>query len=94
LLNTHQLTDAPLRGTVPVIGRVSNAGATTVAHWVVKVDGVELVAFHDATQLRTFLLDTTKLANGPHVLAFHGHGLARSGKQLAAQVEVPITVAN
>src|SRR5205807_1639670 len=90
LLNGHTLMAAPLSGVVPVTGRVSTAGATTAAHWVVKVDGVELVAFHDSTQLRTFQLDTRTLANGKHVLQFHGHGLARSGKQLAGQVEIPI----
>ena len=94
LMNVHSLTDAPLAGVVPVTGRVMNAGATAIAHWVVKVDGIEYFAFHDSTELRTVQLDTRLLSNGAHVLQFHGHGLARSGKQLAGQVEVPITVAN
>jgi hypothetical protein len=33
-------------------------------------------------------------SNGPHQLQFHGHGLARSGKQLAGQVEIPIVIQN
>jgi hypothetical protein len=94
LLNIHSLVEAPLRGIVPVTGRVMNAGATTVAHWVLKIDGAVVTEFHDAVQLRTFQLDTRALANGQHTLQFHGHGLARSGKQLAGQVEVPIDVEN
>ena len=94
LFHAHSLIDAPLHGIVPITGRVSSAGATTVGHWVVKVDGTALVEFHDATEMRTWQLDTRMLANGAHTLQFHGHALARSGKQLAAQVEVPIVVAN
>jgi hypothetical protein len=94
LLNAHTLIDAPLRGVVPVTGLVTNAGPTTVAHWALKVDGVEIVEFHDATQLRTVNLDTRMISNGSHKLQFHGHGLARSGKQLAGQVEIPIVVEN
>jgi hypothetical protein len=94
LLNVHPLIDAPLQGIVPVTGLVSNAGPTTVAHWVLKVDGVEMSEFHDDTQLRTVNLDTRMISNGPHILQFHGHGLARSGKQLAGQVEIPIVVQN
>jgi len=94
LLNAHTLIDAPLRGVVPVTGLVTNAGPTTVAHWALKVDGVEIVEFHDAIQLRTVNLDTRMISNGAHKLQFHGHGLARSGKQLAGQVEIPIVVEN
>jgi len=94
LLNAHTLIDAPLSGLVPVTGLVTNAGPTTVAHWALKVDGVEIVEFHDATQLRTVNLDTRMISNGAHKLQFHGHGLARSGKQLAGQVEIPIVVEN
>jgi hypothetical protein len=94
ILNVHQLIDAPLKGVVPVTGLVSNAGPTTIAHWMIKVDGVDIVMFHDATQLRTFNLDTRMISNGPHVLQFHGHGLARSGKQLAGEVAIPIVVQN
>ena len=94
LLNVHTLIDAPLRGVVPVTGLVTNAGPTTVAHWALKVDGVEIVEFHDAIQLRTVNLDTRMISNGAHKLQFHGHGLARSGKQLAGQVEIPIVVEN
>ena len=94
ILNVHPLTDAPLHGIVPVTGLVTNAGPSTVAHWVLKVDDVAITEFHDATQLRTVNLDTRMLSNGPHLLQFHGHGLARSGKQLAGQVEIPITVQN
>jgi hypothetical protein len=94
ILNVHPLIDAPLHGIVPVNGLVTNAGPTTVAHWVLKVDGVTITEFHDATQMRTANLDTRMLSNGAHTLQFHGHGLARSGKQLAGQVEIPITVQN
>jgi hypothetical protein len=94
ILNVHTLVKAPLRGVVPVTGLVSNAGPTTVAHWALKVDGVEISEFHDATQLRTVNLDTRALSNGAHLLQFHGHGLGRSGKQLAGQVEIPIVVQN
>ena len=94
ILNVHPLIDAPLKGVVPVTGLVTNAGPTTIAHWALKVDGVEISEFHDATQMRTVNLDTRMLANGPHILQFHGHGLARSGKQLAGQVEIPIVVQN
>jgi len=55
---------------------------------------VEIVEFHDAIQLRTVNLDTRMISNGAHKLQFHGHGLARSGKQLAGQVEIPIVVEN
>jgi len=58
------------------------------------VDGVGIIEFHDTTQMRTVNLDTRTLANGPHLLQFHGHALARSGKQLAGQVEIPIVVQN
>jgi len=34
------------------------------------------------------------LSNGPHILQFHGHGLTRSGRQLAGQVDIPIDVQN
>ena len=94
LLNVHSLTDAPLAGVVPITGRVTNAGATTISHWEVKVDGKVITEFHDAVELRTYALDTRLFSNGRHTLQFHGHGLARSGKQLAGQVEVPITVFN
>jgi hypothetical protein len=94
ILNVHTLINAPLQGVVPVTGLVSNAGPTTIAHWALKVDGVEITEFHDATQLRTVNFDTRALSNGSHVLQFHGHGLARSGKQLAGQVEIPIVVQN
>jgi hypothetical protein len=94
ILNAHPLLDAPLKGVVPVTGLVTNAGATTIAHWALKVDGVTITEFHDATQMRTVDLDTRMLTNGPHLLQFHGHGLARSGKQLAGQVEIPIVVQN
>jgi hypothetical protein len=94
ILNMHPLIEAPLKDTVPFTGRVTHAGPTTIGHWALKVDGVALAEFHDATQLRTINLDTTMLSNGPHILQFHGHGLARSGKQLAGQVEIPIVVQN
>jgi hypothetical protein len=95
IINVHPLVDAPLKGIVPVTGLVTNAGGpTTVAHWALKVDDVAIVEFHDATQMRTVNLDTRQLANGTHKLQFHGHVLARSGKQLAGQVEIPINVQN
>lgn len=94
ILNAHSLLDAPLKGVVPVTGLVTNAGPTTIAHWALLVDGVDIIEFHDATQMRTVNLDTRMLTNGPHLLQFHGHGLARSGKQLAGQVEIPIVVQN
>jgi hypothetical protein len=94
ILNAHSLLDAPLKGVVPVTGLVTNAGPTTIAHWALKVDDVPITEFHDATQMRTVNLDTRMLTNGPHLLQFHGHGLARSGKQLAGQVEIPIVVQN
>jgi hypothetical protein len=94
ILNAHALLDAPLKGVVPVTGLVTNAGPTTIAHWALLVDGVDIIEFHDATQMRAVNLDTRMLTNGPHVLQFHGHGLARSGKQLAGQVEIPIVVQN
>ena len=94
IVNVHPLMAAPLKGIVPFTGLVSNAGPTTIAHWALKVDGVEIAEFHDAKQLRTVDLDTRALSNGPHALQFHGHGLAKSGKQLAGQVEIPIVVQN
>jgi len=94
ILNAHPLIDAPLKGVVPVTGLVTNAGATTIAHWALKVDNVVITEFHDATQMHTVNLDTRMLSNGPHILQFHGHGLARSGKQLAGQVDIPIVVQN
>jgi len=94
ILNVHPLIDAPLKGVVPVTGLVTNAGATTIAHWALKVDDVVITEFHDATQMHTVNLDTRMLSNGPHILQFHGHGLARSGKQLAGQVDIPIVVQN
>jgi hypothetical protein len=94
ILNVHTLIDKPLRGVVPITGLVTNAGPTIIAHWALKVDGVEMAEFHDATQLRTVNLDTRMLSNGVHKLQFHGHGLARSGKQLAGQVEIPIVIEN
>jgi len=94
ILNVHPLIDAPLQGIVPVTGLVTNAGPSTVAHWALRVDGVDVFEFHDATQLRTANLDTRMLLNGPHLLQFHGHALAKSGKQLAGQVQIPITVQN
>src|SRR5438309_6347633 len=80
ILNVHPLIDAPLQGIVPVTGLVTNAGPSTVAHWALRVDGVDVFEFHDATQLRTANLDTRMLLNGPHLLQFHGHALAKSGK--------------
>lgn len=94
LLNVHPLIDAPIRGIVPITGRVSHAGATTIDHWVLKVDGVAVVELHGIDSLHTYNLDTRQFANGPHTLAFHGHGVARSGKQLAGQVAVPIVIQN
>ena len=94
ILNAHPLIDAPLKGVVPVTGLVTNAGTTTIAHWALKVDDVVITEFHDATQMHTINLDTRMLSNGPHILQFHGHGLARSGKQLAGQVDIPIVVQN
>jgi hypothetical protein len=94
IVNVHPLIQAPLKGVVPVTGLVTNAGPTTIAHWALKVDGVAISEFHDAKQLRTVDFDTRMLSNGPHTLQFHGHGLARSGKQLAGQVEIPIVVQN
>ena len=90
----HPLIDAPIRGIVPITGRVSHAGATTIDHWVLKVDGVAVVELHGIDSLHTYNLDTRQFANGPHTLAFHGHGVARSGKQLAGQVAVPIVIQN
>src|SRR6266478_2750543 len=94
IVNVHPLMATPLKGIVPFTGLVSNAGPTAIAHWALKVDGVEIAEFHDAKQLRTVDLDTRALSNGPHALQFHGHGLAKSGKQLAGQVELPIIVQN
>ena len=94
LMNGKQLVAAPLTGIVGVTGRVSNAGATTIDHWVVKVDGQAVVELHGTQQLRTYDLDTRMFTNGAHELAMHGHGVARSGKQLAAEVRVPIVIAN
>ena len=94
IVNVHPLIQAPLKGVVPVTGLVTNAGPTTIAHWALKVDGVTISEFHDAKQLRTVDFDTRMLSNGPHDLQFHGHGLAKSGKQLAGQVEIPIVVEN
>jgi hypothetical protein len=90
----HSLIDAPLTGTVQFTGIVTPAGPTTVDHWKLMVDGVAVAEFNGTTQQRTVALDTMRLADGPHKLQFHGHGLARSGKQLAGQVEIPITVSN
>ena len=92
--NVHSLTDAPLSGTVSFTGNVFNSGPTTIDHWKLMVDGVAVAEFHGTTQQRTVPLDTTTLTDGQHKLQFHGHGIARSGKQLASQVEVPITVSN
>src|SRR5205807_4153827 len=75
-------------------GKVSNSGATTIAHWKLMVDGAVVAEYHDANQQHTVSLDTRTLTDGQHKLQFHGHGLARSGQQLAGQVEVPITVSN
>ena len=94
ILNAHPLIDAPLKGIVPVTGLVTNAGITTIAHWALKVDDVVITEFHDATQMHTVNLDTRMLSNGPHILQFHGHGLTRSGRQLAGQVDIPIDVQN
>ncbi|TMB08850.1 MAG: hypothetical protein E6J66_16255 [Deltaproteobacteria bacterium] len=94
ILNAHTLLDAPLNGVVPMTGLVTNAGPTTIAHWALKVDDVVITEFHDATQMHTVNLDTRMLSNGPHILQFHGHGLTRSGRQLAGQVDIPIDVQN
>ena len=94
ILNAHTLLDAPLNGVVPMTGLVTNAGPTTIAHWALKVDDVVITEFHDATQMHTVNLDTRMLSNGPHILQFHGHGLTRSGRQLAGQVDIPIVVQN
>lgn len=94
LVNGKQLISAPLSGIVPITGRVTNAGTTTIDHWVVKMDGKAVVELHGTQQLRTYNLDTRAFANGAHELGFHGHGVARSGKQLAAEVRVPITIVN
>ena len=94
IVNVHPLIQAPLKGVVPFTGLVTNAGPTTIAHWALKVDDVVISEFHDAQQLRTVDFDTRMLSNGPHTLQFHGHGLAKSGKQLAGQVEIPIVVQN
>jgi len=94
IVNVHPLIQAPLKGVVPFTGLVTNAGPTTIAHWALKVDDVAISEFHDAQQLRTVDFDTRMLSNGPHTLQFHGHGLAKSGKQLAGQVEIPIVVQN
>jgi len=94
ILNAHTLLDAPLNGVVPMTGLVTNAGPTTIAHWALKVDDIVITEFHDATQMHTVNLDTRMLSNGPHILQFHGHGLTRSGRQLAGQVDIPIVVQN
>jgi len=94
LKNVHSLIDAPLKGTVSVSGKVSNSGATTIDHFAVKIDGIPVAEFAGTTQTHTINLDTTKILNGAHLLSLHGHGMAASGKQLAAEVKVPITVAN
>ena len=94
LNGVHALTDAPIRGVVPINGRVRNSGATTIDHWMVMVDSTVIAMFHGTTQTYSISLDTTKFANGEHLLKFHGHGLARSGKQLAAQVMVKVTIQN
>jgi len=94
LKNVHSLIDAPLKGTVSVSGKVWNSGATTIDHFAVKIDGIPVVEFSGTTQSRTLNLDTTKILNGTHLLSVHGHGMAASGKQLAAEVKVPITVSN
>ena len=57
-------------------------------------DGVTYVEYHDATQQRTITLNTASFANGAHTLSIHGHGMAASGRQLAAEVKVPITISN
>ena len=94
LNGVHELTDKPIKGTVNVNGRVRNSGATTIDHWMLTVDDTIVIMFHGTTQTRTVPFDTTKFANGKHVLKFHGHGLAKSGKQLAAQVNVTIDIEN
>src|SRR5882762_1339879 len=67
ILNAHTLLDAPLKVVVPMTGLVTNAGATTIAHWALKVDDVAITEFHDATQMHTVNLDTRMLTNGPHL---------------------------
>jgi hypothetical protein len=94
LKNVHSLIDAPLKGTVSVSGRAWNSGATTIDHFAVKIDGIVIAQFAGTTQTRTISLDTTKLSNGAHTLSMHSHGMAASGKQLAAEAKVPITISN
>jgi hypothetical protein len=98
--DVHALTDAPLSGSVPFTGIVSPSGPAIIDHWMLMVDGVAMFEYHGSTQQRTIMLDTTTLSNGAHSLQFHGHGRAPnpdgtpSNRQLAGQVEVPITVSN
>jgi hypothetical protein len=92
--NVHALIDAPLSGSVSVSGRVWNSGATTIDHWALKVDGVTVQEFSGTTQQRTITLNTAAFPNGAHQLSVHGHGMAASGRQLAAEVKIPITISN
>ena len=92
--NVHSLIDAPLAGTVHFTGRVFPSGTATIDHWKLMVDDATVAEFHGTTQQRTVPLDTTTLTDGQHTLQFHGHGIAPSGRMLAGQVEIPITVSN
>jgi hypothetical protein len=94
IFNVHQLINGTLSGLVPITARVMTAGGAVVDHWAIKVDGNTLVEFHGSDQVHPYTLDTRKLTNGQHTFAFHGHGLAKSGKQLAGEVHVIITVRN
>ena len=98
--NVHPLIDTPLSGSVQFTGKVTASRSdVTIDHWKLMVDGVAVAEFHGTTSERTVSLDTTTLTDGQHKLQFHGHGLAPghppdSQKQLAGQVEIPITVSN
>lgn len=97
--NVHSLIDAPLSGTVSFTGNVFPSGAATIDHWKLMVDGVAVAEYHGTTQERTVSLDSTRFTDGQHKLQFHGHGLAPghspdSQRQLAGQVEIPVTISN
>jgi hypothetical protein len=106
VLNVSSLVNAPQKGVMTLKLRARTSGDTTLDHFMIKVDGqiakspdLQPLEFFGTTGDRTVYIDTKTLANGPHVLAMHSHGLEKSGseqpgKQLAAQSEVTFTVQN
>ncbi len=98
--NAADLAYSPVRGTIPIeLQTERNFGDTVQAHAKVSVDGVTKAEWSGTAALHTVWIDTTKLSNGPHVFAVHGHALEtqaseQPGMQIAGEVSLRLNVQN